>query len=62
MTATSPNEGINKVWQFFRSSFTDRPNPEHGAGLTAFRAEWAELSSDDKAQIREGLQNGTHTY
>jgi hypothetical protein len=30
--------------------------------LAKFRAQWAELSNDDKTQLREGIGNGTLTY
>jgi hypothetical protein len=49
----TPTQGISKVWNFFKGAV---PN------LTAFKKEWGELSEDDKAQIREGIENGTLTY
>lgn len=60
--ATIQSEGISKVWTFFKSSFADRPNPEFGSGLTAFREEWGQLPETDKAQIRSGIADGTLSY
>jgi hypothetical protein len=54
--------GISKVWTFFRSSFTDRPNPESGSGLTAFKAEWDAMSEKDRADIRKGIDDDSLTY
>jgi len=63
MPETPPTKtGISKVWQFFKSSFADRPNPIHGAGLTAFKNEWAELSESDREAIRYGIENATLDY
>jgi hypothetical protein len=54
--------GISAIWAFFKSSFADRPNEEHGAGLTAFKHEWDAIPEDGKAQIRAGLDDGSLTY
>jgi len=42
--------GLGKVAEFF------------GMKLGEFRTEWAELSPEDKAQIREGIESGSLTY
>lgn len=31
-------------------------------GLTAWRAEWAALTPEDKEQLKTGIDNGTLTY
>lgn len=62
MPEAAPSTGISKVAKFFKDSFTERPNPTSGSGLTAFKAEWTELSDNDKAQLRAGIENGTLTY
>ncbi len=49
----SGQQPISKVWAFFKGAV---PN------LTAFKNEWAELSEQDKQQIRTGIENGTLTY
>jgi hypothetical protein len=54
--------GITKVWAFFKPSFVDRPNAEHGSGLTAFKKEWDAMDSEAKEQIRAGIQSGTLNY
>lgn len=33
-----------------------------GMTIREFRTEWAELSDEEKAQIREGIENGSYTY
>ena len=54
--------GISKIWAFFKSSYNDRPNSQHGSGLTAFKEEWGQLSEVDKSQIRAGIENSSLTY
>jgi hypothetical protein len=58
----APSTGISKVWNYFKTSFQARPNPEFGSGLTAFKEEWSVLSETAKADIRAGIENGTATY
>lgn len=61
-TEAPAKQGISKIWAFFKSSFTDRPNDEFGAGLTAFKNEWDVIPEKDKEQIRNGIANGSLTY
>jgi hypothetical protein len=61
-TEAPAKQGISKICAFFKSSFTDRPNEVHGAGLTAFKNEWDAMPEKDKADIRSGIDNGTLTY
>lgn len=44
---------LKEVATFFR---------KEGESLTAFSKEWQALSDADKAQIREGIGNGSLTY
>ena len=44
---------LKQVADFFRKD---------GETLTQFSQEWKSLTDDDKAQIREGIGNGTFTY
>lgn len=44
---------LSKVWAFFKGAV---PN------LTTFRKEWGELSDTDKAQIRQGIEDGSLNY
>jgi len=55
-------EGISKIWTFFRSSFTERPNEDHGSGLTAFKKEWDAMTEDGRADLRKGIGDDTLTY
>ena len=45
--------GIAAVWQYFKDTY---PN------MAAFKKDWERLSEQDKADLREGITNGTLTY
>jgi hypothetical protein len=60
MATTATDTGINKVWAFFKTAYTD--NEHKILTLRDFSAEWKEMTDADKAQIREGIQNGSLTY
>lgn len=42
---------LNEIRQFFGIT-----------NVALFRKEWSELSDKDKAEIKEGLSNGSYTY
>ena len=50
MDATVTPGSLRHVQQFF------------GMAAAEFRKEWVELTESDKAQIQEGLKNGSLTY
>lgn len=37
-------------------------NKSNGYKMTEFRAHWAELSAEDKAQLKAGIEDGTLNY
>lgn len=56
--SAKPAAGIAGVARYFGTK------GESGgfANLTAFRKDWDLLTPEDKAQIRDGIANGTETY
>jgi hypothetical protein len=49
--------GIGVVWTYFKAAYLAT-----GGNLTSFKNDWTELSAEDKAAIRSGIENGTLTY
>lgn len=50
---------IKQIMDFFNANL-EASDPRKT--LKSFSAEWKALSDTDKAQIKEGLSNGTMTY
>jgi hypothetical protein len=47
---------IKQVADFFKTGDAERDR------LANFTAEWKQLTDEDKAQLREGIGNGSFTY
>jgi hypothetical protein len=56
--------GVAAIYAFFAGDGTNKPSTEEKRAypLAKFRTEWNELSVESKAQISEGIGNGTFTY
>lgn len=50
---------IKQIMDFFNADL-DAGDPRKT--LKSFSAEWKSLTDDDKAQIKQGLSDGTFTY
>lgn len=60
-TAPPEKTGISKIWAFFKDAYTNWPDASMN-GLSAFKKDWDALSEEGRADIRNGIQNGSLTY
>lgn len=53
-----------KVYAFLSDKHTAENGKvvTNGYSISQFRKEWAELSDESKAQLKDGVENGTLTY